>query len=79
MDWKDSTSYSRGDTARVPTTFTSKCGPLQLVVTKSHVHYPGRWVAHCHPLFETRPLEAHTREAAQDEVVRLAREWVNGS
>jgi hypothetical protein len=78
MQWKDETSYSRGDKERVPTTFAAICGPLKLVVTSGHVHYPGRWVARCH-LFDTKPLKATSREEAQAEVVQLAREWVNAA
>lgn len=79
MQWKDETSYSRGDKERVPTTFTATCGPLMLAVTSGHVYYPGRWVGHCRPLFDTKPLKATSREEAQAEVVQLAREWMNAA
>lgn len=77
MQWKDETSYSRGDKERVPTTFAAQCGPMKLVVTSSHIHFPGRWVAHCHPLFATKPLDAATKEDAQAQAVLLAREWLS--
>lgn len=37
----------------------------------------GRWVAHCHPLFDTKPIDAKSPEEAQAEVMRLARKWVS--
>lgn len=79
IEWKDETGYSRGDRTREPTTFAARCGPLKLVVTSGHIHYPGRWVGHCHPLFDTRPIEATSPEEAQAEVIRLAREWVSAA
>lgn len=50
---------------------------MKLVVTNSHIHYPGRWVAHCHPLFATRPLDDTTKEDAQAQAVLLDREWLS--
>lgn len=79
MNWKDATSYSRDDKERLPTTFAATSGPLKLVVTSGHIYYPGRWVGHCQPLFEAKLLDATTLEEAQDEVVRLVREWVNAA
>lgn len=63
----------------MPTTFTATCGPLMLAVTSGHVYYLGRWVGHCRPLFDSKPLKATSREEAQAEVVQLAREWMNAA
>jgi hypothetical protein len=79
IEWKDETSYSRGENPRVPKTFVARCGPLKLVVTCGHIHSPGRWVAHCHPIFDTKTIDATSREEAQAEVVRLAREWLSAA
>lgn len=79
MKWKDVTSYSRGHTDRVPTTFAAQCGPMRLVVTSGHIHYPGKWVAHAFPLFENKPMNALTRDAAQDELVQMARDWLSAA
>jgi hypothetical protein len=49
MDWKDTTSYSRNETERVPTTWSAECGRFRLVITRSHIHYKGRWIFHLHP------------------------------
>jgi hypothetical protein len=74
MEWKDITSHSRSATDRTPTTFEKRCGPMRLVVTSGHIHYPGRWVAHGFPLFENKALAAKTRDEAQTEAVQMAHE-----
>lgn len=79
MEWKDTTSYSRSDVERKPTTFSAQCGPMRLVVTSGHIRYPGRWVAHGFPLFENKELKATTREEAQAETARLAWDWLTAA
>ena len=79
MEWKDITSYSRGQVDRTPTTFSAQCGPMRLVVTSGHIHYPGRWVAHCFPIFENKVLNVDSRVAAQVECASLARQWVQAA
>ena len=77
MNWKDVTSYSRSQTDRTPTAFEAICGPLRLVIVSNHLHYPGVWLACCWPLFQDKQLrDAKTKEDAQAETVRLAREWL---
>ena len=70
MDWKDTTSYSRGAEHR-PTTWTAHAGGLRITVTSSHVYYPGQWVFHCRPFFDTYRLGAETKEEAQARAVEL--------
>lgn len=79
MEWKDTTSYSRDDKDRKPTTFSKQCGPMRLVVTSGHIHYPGKWVAHAFPLFENKALKATTRDEAQAEVVQMAHDWLSAA
>lgn len=79
MDWKDITTFSRGQADRTPTTFEKRCGPVRLVVTSGHIHYPGKWVAHGFPLFESKPLKAATREEAQAEATQMARDWLSAA
>lgn len=79
MEWKDATSYIRGQVDRTPDTFSAQCGPMRLVVTSGHIYYPGKWVAHAFPLFENKTLTATTREEAQDEVVQMVRDWLSAA
>ena len=46
-EWQDTTSYSRGDTERTPTTFSWCFDGLRIVVTCGHIHYPGIWILRC--------------------------------
>jgi|GEM_PF-5786958 len=76
MKWKDCTSYSRGDEKRTPNTFEAKVGPLLIVVTNGHIYYPGKWITHCLPIYEMKPLKAVTCEDAQKEAEAMARDWI---
>lgn len=71
--WKDITSYRRSDKDRLPTTFETQVGDLQLVVTCSHIYYPGKWVFHCSPWFDTHPLgeEVNTLDQAKKCAIKL--------
>ena len=79
MEWKDITTYRNGEKDRTPTTFSAKCGPMRLVVTSSHIHYPGKWVAHGFPIFENKAITATSCEGAQVEAVQIAFEWLNAA
>ena len=79
MEWKDVSSYSRGDTSRKPNTFSAQCGPMRLVVLTGYIHHPGKWVTHAFPLFESRVLKATTREEAQAEAVQMAHDWLSAA
>ncbi len=79
MEWKDITSHSRSVTYRTPTTFEKRCGPMRLVVTSGHIHYPGKWVAHGFPLFENKALAATTRDEAQAEATQMAHDWLSAA
>lgn len=84
-DWKDITSYSRGDKDRTPTTWALQLGGgLRITVTKGHIYYQGIWVMHCEAvnihalelgIADAMPLE-QAQQAAIDRVwVRLST-WV---
>jgi hypothetical protein len=75
-EWKDATSYQRGDRERKPTTFEICDGPLRLVVLSGHIHYPGKWVFHCFDLgFDTHLLaEAKTVDEAKRLAIHLVSE-----
>lgn len=71
--WQDISTYSRGDTVRKPTTWQTHAGFLRIVVTSGHIHYPGRWVMHCHKLgidSDPFPESVTTAEQAQRAAVK---------
>ncbi len=76
MQWKDITTCRRYKSDQDYGTFEAVCGPVRMVVTNSHIYFPGMWVAHASPLFENKQLHAATREEAQKEVARLVRWWL---
>lgn len=48
--WKDSTSYSRSQKERIPTSYRTEVGPLTISVTKGHIYYKGEWYVRCSDL-----------------------------
>ena len=55
--WKDTTSYSRGDKERIPTTFTVTVDELSITITCGHIRYRPDWVMHCFNLgIDTLPM-----------------------
>lgn len=71
-EWKDITSYSRGDREREPTSYRLALGRLHVTVTSGHIYYKGRWVMHCAPFYDTYPLEGvDTLEDAKTRALAL--------
>ena len=50
LQWKDITSYQRGDKECKPTTFEIEHGNLRICVVFGHLLRPGEWVCHCQVL-----------------------------
>ncbi len=74
--WKDTTGYSRGDTERVPTTWSLDARDIMITVTCGHIYCKGSWVMHCRPWFDTYPLkiaDTATAEEAQREALSLVK------
>ena len=76
MEWKDTTSYSRGGD-QTPHCWTVKNGRLQLTVLDSHIYYPGKWVMHFRPFYDTHELSAKTLEQAQHKAIEIARKEID--
>ena len=69
--WKDSTSYSRNDKNRIPTTFSTTIGSCRISITCGHIDYRPEWVFHCYELgFDTKCIgkELTAQEAAEKAV-----------
>lgn len=69
MDWKDESSYSRGE-KRIPYAWVARPGMLRLSVHR-HIHYPGAWLVSCEPFWNARPLNAETEAAAKAEAASM--------
>jgi hypothetical protein len=72
LEWSDTTAYSQGE-ERIPSCWTAKVGVFRVSVVSSHIYYPGVWVGHCEPFFDTKPLNAKTRDQAMENAIRLIR------
>jgi len=65
MEWKDETSYGRGERGKVePRTWATYVGRVRIVVTK-HLRHGDEWVSHCHPLYNKVPLGTTSLEIAK--------------
>jgi hypothetical protein len=78
-DWKDITSYSRGDKERIPTIFSLNAGNFRIVIMNSHIYYKGLWVLDAAPFFNLVQLKAKTKEEAQEEAVHIVRKELKRS
>lgn len=57
LDWVDSTTYSREQKVRIPTTFTSQVDRTKITVTCGHLSFRPSWVFHCYDLgFDTKNI-----------------------
>ena len=75
MDWKDCTSYSRGNKERIPTAFELRFpSGLLLVIMSGHIYYKGEWVMHCFNVgIDAHPLIVKTQEEAQRKAIRIVK------
>jgi hypothetical protein len=48
--WHDSTTYSRDDKQRVPSSWSYKTEKLKITVVNKHRDYPDRWIMHCYDI-----------------------------
>jgi len=72
--WKDTTSYSRDDKERNPTTFTTTTNTVKITVTCGHINHRGVWVMHAHPFgINTKELKAKTLEDAKAEAIGIVK------
>ena len=73
--WKDATSYRKGETDKEPTTWTLRLDGVYVAITKSHIYYKGTWIMSFEPWFkhmEVGPAENFTAEQVQDLAARKA-------
>lgn len=73
--WKDITTYSRGDTDRNPHCWQVKIGKFKVTILNNHRDYNGIYVMHLDPhLIDTRPLSvAFSLEDAKQQALDVAR------
>ena len=72
IDWKDVTSYSRGE-KHDPSVFETRLGRFRLVVHR-HIHYPDNvWLASCDGVLNKCELVARDIEVAKVEAVEMLR------
>lgn len=71
--WKDVTSYSRGDTARVPKTWAIHSDGLRICVTRMH-GVDDTWFMHCREInVSEHQLDATDLEDARTEAIMFVR------
>lgn len=78
-EWKDCTTYARGDSDRTPTTFLWCFGGLRIVVTCSHIHYPGVWILRCAAVgIDIKQMDSKTEADAKDDAIGYVRSTLLG-
>ncbi len=72
MKWKDVSSFSQGDKARIPCSFELRAAGIRIAVSR-HIHYaPDAWVLRCEPFTTGTEISNGTADEAMD----LAVEYV---
>lgn len=79
MNWKDVSSYSKGDTDRSPRTVQLDVAGLRVVVTRHIYHAPEDWVLNCEPWFSQRKVGDGTLEDAKETALYLVRARLAGA
>jgi hypothetical protein len=69
IEWTDSSSYSRSDTDRTPTSWTAQVGRFRLVVHRHIHHPPDVWLASCNDLLNKVELKSRDIKYAQQEAL----------
>ena len=66
MEWKDVTTYSRGQKERTPTAWQISSGTPRVYITNDHLHYKGLWIMHCFKVgIDTKQIAADNLEDAK--------------
>jgi hypothetical protein len=67
--WKDITTYSRGETERIPRIWEIEACGIRISVHR-HIHYPkDTWLLTCLPFFDCRELSSKDVELAKQEAI----------
>ncbi len=76
--WKDTSSYSRGEKDRTPNSWSLKVGIFDLIV-HHHIYYePSQWLASCSPyVFDNRELKSKDIKKAKAEALKLLKGLLN--
>lgn len=76
--WRDTTTYSRFDKKRTPTTFTAIHGSIKITVTCGHVRYKPDWIMHCFALgIDTKPLgNCNDAQEATDMAIGIVKDKI---
>lgn len=73
MKWKDISSYSRTDNARIPKTFEADVGGLRIVVTRNIYCRPEEWALRCDPWFDMHVVGTGSADEAKAAAVAVVR------
>lgn len=65
MEWIDITSYTKGDTQRIPRTYKADLVGIVIILTR-HIDYPDSWLLRCSELYLERDLETDDIEVAKE-------------
>ena len=80
-EWKDVTSFSRGDKERIPSVWTLQLTRhVKISVVRLHIYDRENWVMHCAPWFDTYSLKlpstVENRDEAMSRATALVREKI---
>lgn len=79
LNWKDVTSYRRGDIERVPRTWELKLEELKYkVIVTRHINYENTWLLTFREAnIELRDLETDDVEEAKNKAIEIVENYLN--
>jgi len=73
VEWKNVTSYSRGEKDRTPRVWDARIGQFRLSVHR-HIYFkPDVWLCSCHGICDCQPLESKDIDQAKVEALQMFR------
>ena len=71
MNWKDTSSYSRGDIEQLPTSWCAMIGRLRINVHRYIGYSKDQWLLTCAPFFDKQVLQSKDSDNAKIEALMM--------
>lgn len=72
-EWKDISSFSRGETDRTPTVWELRPTPSVRLTVHRHISNPGAWHLSCEPWYSTFKISAQGADEAKQQAIAMIR------
>jgi hypothetical protein len=77
--WNDESSYSRGESPRIPKTWVTHAAGLKICVTRHRDYHPGAWILRCDPFEPMRELTSENIDDAKQEARKIIARYLSAA